>query len=1123
MTPRRAPPDIVARRTALTATDRSLLVEAGAGSGKTAILAGRVAVLLSQGLAPRHIAAITFTEFAASELMTRIERFVTALAGGNVPPDLEAAFPGGVSEPQRRTLEAAARGLDQLTCTTIHGFAQALIRPYPVEAGMDPGADIVDPAEADLAFTERYEAWLRAHLTGEEKDDVVAALVLGGEQPGLTLLRQIADFRRSNRDARPVPSAWSPAVAGGFATAARKFEQELNGLGLCEQKTGDACRAFIALVDVLGGAALRQAKPSNRALVAALQVPRGLSCFTKEHDKRQLKTKVAWREAAAAAGLPVARGTRAHDIAVRCYDDCHAAFDALMSAVASELLVRIAAELDELLEDWRQYKRDAALIDFDDLLHTARDLLSNEAVRAATAQRFSHVLVDEFQDTDPLQIDILWQLCGERAGGERTREKPLERRLRPGALFLVGDPKQAIYRFRGADVNAYVGAREAIGSDAVLQITANFRSVEPILDFVNGRFKAALAREAGQPGFSPLSPTCGAGEGALAVATLDVTAEAGSNGKLGAEALRDAEAERLAELCARLVGHWQIRDPETRVPRPCRYGDIALLAPVGTDLWRFEEALEGRGIPVSTQAGKGFFRRQEVQDLIALTRTLADGRDTLALGALLRGPLVGLTEAELLDIAEALPVEAGRPDALSMLRLWTDPEQVSHPLARSVLRQLQSLGSRARSTTPYLLLCDAVSELNVRAQLRARFQTGAERAQANVDLFLEMARAYEVRGLRAFAHDMSANWSEAVRQVEGRPDAEDEAVALMTIHAAKGLEWPIVIPINMTGAPRAEKGVVHDRRAGTFSIAVLGVDPAGHPAAAQQNEDELDRERVRLWYVAATRARDLVMLPRHSAPLGEKSWARRVALGLDAVAPIDPDRLPVAVAAMASPAENPQTRELFAQEAHRIVESATPLEWQRPSRDEIAAFLPSDPPVFTAPEHVEARAEMAPLAVAGSALRGTLLHKLIEEVLSGETREQIAVLEARARALMAQLGVEPQPDPSAGISPQELARTVVRALNLPEIERLRPRLVPEHTVYARADEGDGEVLISGIADAVARNGSDEIDVIVDWKSDVAPGADALASYRHQLAAYRRSTGAATALLVFVTSGTVMRV
>ena len=181
----------------------------------------------------------------------------------------------------------------------------------------------------------------------------------------------------------------------------------------------------------------------------------------------------------------------------------------------------------------------------------------------------------------------------------------------------------------------------------------------------------------------------------VAVAALDVA----DGDDVDANQMRDAEANRVADLCSRLVGNRLVRDQDG-VMRPCRLGDIALLAPVGTQLWRFEEALEDRGVAVSTQAGKGFFRRQEIQDLIALTRTLADGRDTLALGALLRGPLIGLTEAELLDIAEALPLDQDRPDRLPQLNLWTDPEHIRHDLARFAIRSLQSLAMRARSTTP---------------------------------------------------------------------------------------------------------------------------------------------------------------------------------------------------------------------------------------------------------------------------------------------------------------------------------------------------------------------------------------------------------------------------------------
>jgi ATP-dependent exoDNAse (exonuclease V) beta subunit len=333
-------------------------------------------------------------------------------------------------------------------------------------------------------------------------------------------------------------------------------------------------------------------------------------------------------------------------------------------------------------------------------------------------------------------------------------------------------------------VNAYISARAAIGKAALLEITANFRSVEPILKFVNKRFESALSTAAGQPGFTALSPTCGAIDRSPAVCALDIPSD---GDKLTAAQLRDAEADRVAAVCAKLVGNVFVRDegaPEKK--RPCRFGDIALLAPAGTDLWRFEQALEERGIPVSTQAGKGFFLRQEVHDLIALTRTLADPRDTLALGALLRGPSVGLTETELLDIVEALPADPAHPDRLLCLDLRTDAAHVSHELARSVLQILQSLRRRARGTTPYMLLADGIAALNMRAQLRQRFKAGAKRAIANVDLFLDMARAYDVRGLVAFARDMRANWEDAKRQVEGRPDAEEQAVSLITVHAAKG-------------------------------------------------------------------------------------------------------------------------------------------------------------------------------------------------------------------------------------------------------------------------------------------------------------------------------------------------
>ena len=935
-------------------------------------------------------------------------------------------------------------------------------------------------------------------------------------------MREIADFRRHNRDARPAPAAWAAGFVDEFATAVSNFKRTLSNLEFQETDTDAAAKHFADLAEALNNSALLTDRPANKALVEALITARSETCFTQTSAMRKLRTKGKWEKAAAAAGRSKAEGVEAYDAANARYEACHAAFQPVMASAAGALLFRLTAAMDGLLADWRSYKKAAALLDFDDLLYTARDLLADhEQVRQALARRFQHVLVDEFQDTDPLQIEILWLLCGEAHGDSKI--DPLARALRPGALFVVGDPKQAIYRFRGADVNAYVGARATIGEMGLLKITANFRSVEPILSFVNDKFETVLSTAAGQPGFTELTPTCNAQRDMLAVAALDIAD--GESAK--ADQLRDAEADRVAELCRCLVANRLVRDKDKNgrdVMRPCRLGDIALLAPVGTDLWRFEQALEDRSIAVSTQAGKGFFRRQEIQDLIALTRTLADGRDTLALGALLRGPLVGLTEAELLDIADALPLDQDCPDRLPQLNLWTAPEHIHHELAQNVLRSLQSLAKRTRATTPYALISDAINLLNVRSQLRQRFKAGADRALANVDVFLEMSRAYDVRGLRAFAGDMRANWEEAVRQVEGRPDAEEQSVSLITIHASKGLEWPIVIPINMTGAPKAESGLMHDRRSRRFSIPLFGAEPDDYAAIKDWNVAELERERVRLWYVATTRARDLLILPRHSCALKDRCYARIVDFDLPSLDKIDPETLGNPMPTPLAPTENEQTREIFAQQASAVLRTHRKIIWRQPSRSEAAVSAEIERhSIFGGTQSVEEAVEGLAAPVAGGATRGTILHKLMEEVLNSETGDDADALAARTSELMAELSIPVSDHANDRISPHELAQTIVRTLSIPEIAALRPRLVPEYTICGGQTNHDVETIVSGVADAVAYDTEGRIEIVIDWKSDVEFDVERLNSYRGQLNAYKEHTGAADAFLVLMTSGKIVAV
>ncbi len=1109
-----------ARRDAISLHDRSILVEAGAGSGKTAVMAGRIAAMLAEGVAPRSIAAVTFTELAASELLSRVREFVADLSAGTITTELRVALPDGLSQAHRDNLAAASAAIDEITCTTIHGFCQRLIKPYPAEADIDPGAGVMDRNQADLTFLEIVDGWLRERLSGGQ-GGILAELVLHSPGETVALIHKIAESLRR----RPTLAAPTVSPLSGHLTA---FRQATADFASFMDDTAAAEPETVTIVERLAEMATAVANGPDPATPAGLvglltSRPHPDLC-TKTGTFASYRKKGKWAAAAKQAGLSKADGDRLNDAAETNYTTCCDAWVALAQGVAGHALAALIDEAHQILQRYRVHKRASAQLDFDDLIFAARDLLrDHDAVRQALGQRFAHVLVDEFQDTDPQQTEIFWRLCGEPVDDDSdwTRFQ-----IRPGALFLVGDPKQAIYRFRGADVGAYVRARDAFRAQdpgSLLSISTNFRSCASILTFVNERFAAVLSAD-GQPGFTALDPFHD-DRGGLCVAALDI-AVADENGKASAERQRDAEADAIAELCARLIESHPIIDRRSGAERPCQPGDIALLAPTGAELWRYEEALERRGVPVATQAGKGLFRRQEIQDLIALTRVLADRRDTLALGSLLRGPLVGLTEEDLLDIIWGLPRSEEQPDRIPRLDLSIDPAVVTHPLAREIIERLQSLSRRGNSTTPHELLSQAVDVMRVRPLLLERHRGQAERALANVDLYLSLSTGYAVRGLRAFAEAMAAAWSDEARAVEGRPDAQEEAVALFTMHAAKGLEWPIVIPINtMTGVMAPDSAVI-DRQAETFYCPVLGVTPEGYEAVREAEKEELDRERIRLWYVAATRARELLVLPRLDVAPSKSAWIGLVDLSLAGLPALDFSHFPDGFATAGAGARNTQTRASFAAEAEAIMAAESRLIWLAPSRDESVAgtvLQEEQVTVWTVAADDQPLGQEAAAIVQGGRERGLILHKLMEEVLTGETFESIAALSERATELIHAIGQLPTADPSMGLSAQELAACVVRTLALPDIAALRSDLLAEFPVYA-AQAADGvETATAGIADALTLTTEGRPAVVVDWKSDVTPAPGTLDHYRAQVRAYLDMTGAERGLIVLMTSGSVISV
>jgi len=1111
------------RRRALSDHSTTLLVEAGAGTGKTSLLAGRVALLLASGVHPRNVAAVTFTELAASELLQRIEEYVRELVRGNVPEPLQIAmaedFADGESEPlslaasaaegltdkQMESLSSAAAALDELTCTTIHGFCQRLTTPYPIEANVDPGAVMMDEGEADLSHKTLLRQWLRNRLEGPQADDPLAELlVIEGEQ-GLRLIEQLAEARRARRTARAPQAKLLQKHIDEFrksVTSFRKWYAGAQSLVLQEPTTEEYISGFEALAAQYASG--YRADTSFRQLWGYAH-PKQISAMKKNsYELRQYKCKGKWTAAAKCTGQSQAKADRHNDEACALYERVAESLQTLVGLAAESAQSQLISALDDFQASFQAFKRKSALLDFDDLLYFARHLLrTRPAVRAALAERYQHILVDEFQDTDPLQSEILFLLCG-----EDVADKPWpEQRLRPGQLFLVGDPKQSVYRFRRADIRSYKEAKSAIqrqSPENVLAITDNFRSRGPILDFVNQRFAVPLS----SIGYEALVSTVEPGsKEEFSIGRVPVGTE-GSEYKV--YEWRELEAQAVAKLCRKLIGRFTVREKNELVP--CRPGDIALLAPTGTDLWIFERALEDMDIPIATQAGKGFFIRQEVHDLVALARILSNSRDTLALGALLRGPLVGLTEQELLDIVAGLPLRDGE---YGRLRLWTEGAEINHPLAAEVVRILQGLGRKAYQTSPFDILSAAVEELHVRAILAQRHPRYVERALANVERFLEMAKPYSVRGLRFFADDMTRLWEEGEREVEGRADATHDAVHIVSIHSAKGLEWPVVIPINLVTATRSATGVLHRATDDTLHFGLKTLNPPEYELLKEVENRELGEERIRLLYVACTRARDLLVFPHYLGKSGN-GWHKQVDLSLGDLPKYPTLDLTEGERKPTTPPLNEQTPEVFRQEALRLVEQTRNIRWIQPSAveiEEVPLPIPLDDELV---EHIP--------DVRGSAVRGRILHKLMEEILLGDARGDEAGLRKRAAELLRQLGENDHPDPSKGTSAQEIASTIGRTLQLPIVAQYRQLLQPEFGVFQlRSTERNETVGMAGIVDAIAYSLEGAPELVFDWKSDVAPTSNTRQHHAAQVEEYLESTGARRGVIVYMSAGEVSEV
>ena len=407
--------DDAARLAAISSHRRSLLVESGAGSGKTAVMAGRIAMMLAEGIAPRSIAAVTFTELAASELLSRVRGFVFDLLAGDIAVELRMVLLNGLSTTQQANLAKAAGAIDEITCSTIHGFCQRLIKPYPSEADIDPGAGIIDRTQGDLAFLEIVDAWLRDRLSGD-RGSLLAEMVLHESEATVYLVHRIAQSLRRSRGLCAPPAPDLGPVSATFLRLVHNMAAFQRGAVAHEADTQIIVQRLRELVDAL--AAIPPA--TTQGLVALLKAQPSSELFTREGKFRKYKKKGKWVEAAKRAGLSKSDGERLNDEATGLYDACDIVWSGLQQAAASRALAILIDDTKPILERYREYKRRTAQLDFDDLIFAARDLLrDHDSVRRALGARFRHVSLMNSKTPILSSRDLLasvWRSSSTRSG-----------------------------------------------------------------------------------------------------------------------------------------------------------------------------------------------------------------------------------------------------------------------------------------------------------------------------------------------------------------------------------------------------------------------------------------------------------------------------------------------------------------------------------------------------------------------------------------------------------------------------------------------------------------------------------------------------------------------------------
>ncbi len=818
-------PDRLARARVADDLDTTLFVEAGAGSGKTRSLVDRIESLLAGGTPMRHIAAITFTERAAAELRQRIRaRVIDRLDRSDGDPS---------------PLWSAARDdLDGAAVSTLHAFAQRLLGEHPIEAGLPPNVEVLDEISSQIEFDARWRTMVDRLFDDPDLTrtlELSLALGVTTEQ-----LRAVALEFTSNWDLiqthPPGSTAEPPRVrVEPLLDALRALVAPRSSCLADRDGMTDKLDKMQTLIDRLDRAA-------DDASIIELLDPKRLPSF-----KSRVGAKGNWPD-----------GVLDH-LRTDLFPTAERVVEQTVEPVREACLQRLVHHLGRFVVEDAERRRTEGRLRFHDLLVHARRLLADPrhgpTVRASLSDRYQRLLLDEFQDTDPLQIELATLLA---APPDQPAAPWHEMDTRPGRLFFVGDPKQSIYRFRRADIALYLAAQQQHQGEDPVELSRNFRSTEPILDWVNDTFGGLISYVAGsQPPYRPLQAVREAPPSGPGVVVLDAEHDG-----LNAAALREEEAASVAAtIRTALDDGWSVFDTSQERWRPTRPGDICVLLPARTSLPQLEAALTAAEVPFRVETSTLVYAAEDVRSLMACLRALADPGDSLSLVTALRSPAFGCGDDDLFTWHQR---HGGRWDHRAPAPDGTPPD---HAVAES-MAYLRGLAADSRWLTPPQVIDRLIHDRRLLES--AAFAPHTTDRWRQLRFVADQARAWadthggDLRDYLAWARLQASDSARVAEPVLDETDAA--AVRIMTIHASKGLEFPIAVLSGLTtrlsGARRGPSVLFPPD--GPAQVK-LKADVATQDFERLQPVDEqMDRfERIRLLYVGCTRARDHLVVSCH--------------------------------------------------------------------------------------------------------------------------------------------------------------------------------------------------------------------------------------------------------------------